>query len=77
MTKLLMNSSNFVDACTGNRALNLPVGSSVDNHGTWYLVFISTDSEGKIRRSKNGNVILNYRKQRARNVASGEVHVSA
>lgn len=46
------------------RGFNKPVASLVDQKGSWFTVFVSTDKNGEPRFARNGDVILNVRPQR-------------
>ena len=54
-----INVQYLVDAFTGARGLNMPVGREVVD-GTWYTLFIRTKN-GEIVVDKHGNTILNRR----------------
>jgi len=54
-----INIQHLMDAYSGNRGLNMPVGKEVID-GVWYTLFIRT-SKGEILVDKNGETILNRR----------------
>lgn len=48
------------------QGLKKPIGSFVDDSGSWHTVFVATDRSGEPRFARNGELILNVRKKTQR-----------
>lgn len=77
MKKVLINTKALSQVLRGEKGTNTPIGKAVDHHDNWHVLFVSTDQEsGAIRKSSDGQLICNIRKQMSQEEREAKKHAA-